>query len=105
MEFLSQLYWGKDIPEEYYPEIRKSIERGFAKKEYQVITLCKGADQLEIYSGAASLKHGFRYDDKTVAGIASTREEALEIVRQITEECFQKRGDADLKTFLKDRGV
>ncbi len=105
MEFLSQLYWGEGIPEEYYPEIKKSIERGFAKKDYVVITLCEGADQLELYSGAASQKHGFRYDDKTVAGIASNREEALEMVRRITEECFEKRGDANLKAFLKARGV
>ncbi len=105
MEFLKDIYWGEGIPEEYYPEILKSVERGFAKKDYQVITLCDGADQLEIYSGAATQKHGFRYDDKTVAGIASSREEALEMIRSITEECFQKRGDADLKAYLKSRGV
>ena len=51
MKFIDEVYFSNQIPDEYYPEIRKSLEKGYTKKAYYVITLSDHADQLEICSG------------------------------------------------------
>ena len=105
MKFIDEVYFSNQIPDEYYPEIRKSLEKGYTKKSYYVITLSDHADQLEIYSGKMSHKHGFRYEDRTIAGVADTQEAALELVRQMAEDCYRSRGDGEIKLFLKGQGT
>ena len=39
MKFIDEVYFSNQIPDEYYPEIRKSLEKGYTKKSYYVITL------------------------------------------------------------------
>ena len=68
-----------------------------------VLTLCEGRDQLEIYNSVVLLQSYFRKNPKFIVGIAGGYGTAVGMVQQITEECYRKNKDADLKRYLAER--
>lgn len=101
MEIYSRLYIGESIKNA--DKIIRRIKKGSRFLQSYVITLATNqSDQLEIYA-AYLLKQKY-YVDKSliVIGIATDYKESLDLVLKITEESLQKRGDCNLKEYLKE---
>ena len=57
-------------------------------------------NQLEIHELPELSQAGLHYRDYRVFGIAIGRDEALELLRSITQEAYDCTGTADLKSYL-----
>ena len=68
-----------------------------------VLALNEGSDLLDIYHSFVLLQPHFRKRQKFIVGIAADYDGALEILRQIVQECYAKNRDADLKKYLTER--
>ena len=99
MKFHKHLYIGKTIKNPKTVKMKLRINAGLLG--IFIITLADGTDQLEIYH-AAFLKQKLHRKlwPPYVIGIASSKEEAMEMVTQITGECYNATGTARLKDYL-----
>lgn len=80
-----------------------SLERNksFKKRMWYVVTTAKGEELLYILS-SLELRHDFyRTSDLTVLGIAGSRKEAYEIVRNIFQDGVDRDHLFHMKEFLK----
>lgn len=100
MEWYEKLYIGNNAQKKKYSLIRE-IESGKAPLEVFLITLPSGqGNQLEIMS-VWNLKFWYRRKNcPMIVGLACGREEALELVVQITEEVLEKTGSVELKNYF-----
>ncbi len=94
MEWSERLYVGASLKKKA-EAVKAALEEGSAPVQVRVITpAANGADLLDIWRGALCPK------DSLVLGIAGSKREAFELVRQIAEDCFKETQDADLRSFL-----
>lgn len=100
MKFYKYLYIGDTVTNP--AKIKRKLKLHAFAKGY-VITIAKGADQLEIYQSAYLKQKYYRYHPPIIIGIASDYEEALQIVLQITQECIEQNGNCNLKEYLKQK--
>ena len=99
LNFCDDLYVGEGIRRK--SRIIRSLKAGRKLLSTYVLVLCDGPDQLEIYHNLFLSSTACRSMDFEVVGIAASYGDALEVVRQITCDCLESRGDADLKAFLR----
>ena len=102
-KFYKYLYWDENIPEKKRNRIKWRLKVSKRDIPCYVLTLCEGEDQLEIYNSAVLLQSYFRKNPKFIIGIAGGYGAAVGMVQQITEECYRKNKDADLKRYLAER--
>ena len=103
-KFYKYIYWDENIPEKKRNQIKWRVKVSFRKmKPVYLVTLCEGPDQLEIYYSSILLQNFYRKNPRMIIGIAATYNGAIEIIRQITEECFQENHNCDLKYYLSQR--
>lgn len=103
LRFFRYLYWADDIREKDRDRIKWYLKVHRKKCFVYCVTLCEGTDQLEIYFSPVLLQGFYRRNPPLVIGIAHSYETAVELVRQIAEECYRQNGDADLKRYLAQR--
>ena len=99
MRFHDRLYIGKSIK---HPELVKWKLRVVAGQFHvHLITISNNQDnQLECFHNSLLKQRFFRRQNLLVVGIAGDYSEALEVITQITEECVNTNGNADIKAFL-----
>ena len=103
-KFCKDIYWDDMIPEKKQNQIKWRIKVSFRKmKPVYLVSLCEGQDQLEIFFSPVLLQKYYREHPRMIIGIAASYEGALDIVRQITEECYAKYQNCDLKYYLAQR--
>lgn len=97
------LYWDEKIRERDKNRIKWRLK--VAKRDFPcyVLTLNEGRDQLDIYHSFVLLQPYFRKSRKFIVGIAADYDGALDILRRIAQECYEKNGDADLRRYLAER--
>lgn len=96
-----KLYLGEGIKEKKLDKIKKKLENKPLFSGVVLITLSRNSsDQLEIYSARQLAQSYYTKYPPYVVGIASDREEAVEMVEQLVQECLGKRGDCALKEYL-----
>ncbi len=92
MRVFDHLYVGKKAE-----PVRKQILQGLSEKRFQpevyVITPPRnGNNVLDIYPSPLLLLPPYRDEELVVAGIAVTYWEALEVVRDMVDDMYQKTG-------------
>ena len=83
--------------------IRKKLDAGETVTMYFLITMTRGADQLEIINTAYLAQSYVRENLPCIIGIAGSKPEAGAMVEELVNECLMKTGGADLKSYLADR--
>lgn len=101
--FYKYLYWDEKIPDKKKNRIRRRLKFCRRARPYYVLTLCKGADQLEIYNSLILLQPYYRKNQRLIIGIAASYHGALGLVRQIAGECYAENKNADLKKYLAEK--
>lgn len=102
-KFYKYLYWDEKIPEKSRDRIKWRLKVSRRDRPCYVLALHEGDDQLDIYNSLVLLQSYFRRNPKFIIGIAADYEGAVEILRQIAQECHNKNGNADLKRYLAER--
>lgn len=100
MKFYKNLYIGDNVNNAATVKTKLKIH---ALVNVYVIALAQGNDQLEIYHAAYLKQKYYRKHPPVIIGIAADYEEAVEIVRKITDECVRETGECDLKGYLKKK--
>lgn len=100
MKFYKYLYIGDTVKDA--AKIKRKLKRHAGVGGY-VICIAKGDDQLEIYQAAYLKQRYYRYHPPIIVGIATTYDEAVDIVVQITKESLYATGECNLKEYLKGK--
>lgn len=105
MHWYKHLYIGKKAE-----KVREGIISGIEQKKLQlevfvIIRPESGHNLFEIYPSPILLLPPYREQEFLVIGIAVTYWEALEVVRRIVEDLYQKTGTFDVEKFLKEDEV
>ena len=99
MRFHDRLYIGESIK---HPEIVKwKLRVAAGQFNVHLIVISQNQNnQLECFHNALLKQKYFRRQDLYVIGIAGNYEEAIELIRCITEDCIQTTGSGNIKAFL-----
>ena len=100
-KFDKPLYLGKTVTNPGFIKIRLRMDKWVPHAF--LILLAHGADQLDIISTEVLRQPWYKKETHYVVGIAHNYDEAIDIVKTITEECVTQTGNADLKEYLKAR--
>lgn len=96
-----RLYLGEGIKEKKLDKIKKRLETRPILSGVVLITFSRNpSDQLEIFEARQLAQSYYKKYPPYVVGIASDREEAVEMVEQLVRECLDDRGDCALKEYL-----
>lgn len=99
MRFYKNLYKGDSIKN--VESVKWKLKHGAGQLDIYLITLSMGEeDQLNIFHNAMLKQKIFRKIDYQVVGIAKGREEAMNLVKQITDDCLKETGTANIKEYL-----
>lgn len=104
MHFYDRLYVGESIKNP--ARVKWKIRVCAGQFNVHLITLSQnGSNQLECFHNGLLKQKIFRRQDHFIVGIAVDYEESLELIRQITEECVEATGTADIKSYLLNRSI
>ena len=96
-----KLYLGEGIKRKKLDKLKKRLERRPLLSGVVLITLSRNPiDQLEIYEARQLQQSYYKKYPPFIVGLAADRQEAVEIVELIVQECIDKRGDCALKEYL-----
>lgn len=96
-----RLYLGKGIKRKKLDKLKRRLEKRPLLSGVILITLSRNPiDQLEIYEARQLQQSYYKKYPPFVVGLAADRQEAVEIVKMIVQECIDKRGDCALKEYL-----
>ena len=101
MEFFKNLYLGQNVTN--VTKIKKQILNRSIFVNAYVITLALNEDQLEIYDAKILRQTYYQLNPRTIVGIASDYDEALQLILQIIEESFLHGYEGKLKSYLIER--
>ena len=99
MKFCSNLYVGKSIRD---PEkVKWKLKHNAGQFSIYVIALAASKeDQLEIIHGGYLKQRCFDTEHMLVVGLASGRQEAVEIVARLAQKVVRETGDADIRGYI-----
>ena len=100
MKFYRELYWGEDIPEKNRFTTKFFLKVHKKSLMVYVIVLSRGSDQLEILSSLELLQDYYKANPPFVIGITKSKEEAIRLVQDMVQDCYEAYGHANLKYFL-----
>lgn len=101
LKYYSPLYLSGGITEKKLDKIkRKLASRPVLADVYLISPARNGRDQLEIYNSGLLQQSYYRSKPPLVIGVSQTYDEAVELVRQMAERCFESRGDCAIKEYL-----
>ena len=101
MKFYKKLYVGDTVKKPN--QIKWKLKHGSKLPNIYVLALASGEDQLEIYHSLLLQQPFYKEKNPYIIGIATSHEEAVEIVCKITKEAIAQNGSADLKKYLSDK--
>ncbi len=100
MKFISHLYLGKTVkkkPEKLVARIRK---KKLMINTYVICLAENREDPLEYYKTVELKKSWYDSHEPVIVGIAKGEEETIELIAGIINDCMQKTGGLDLRSFL-----
>lgn len=102
MKFYSRLYVGKSIrnPE----KVKWKLQHNAGQFSVYVIALARTEDQLDIFHCGMLKQRCYDRDQLFVAGLAGSREEAIDLVVDMMEETVRRTGEADIRKYLLQSG-
>jgi hypothetical protein len=99
MKFHKQLYLGASVrnPQRIKRKLRTGI--GWLASVY-VVAIAPDPDQLEFYDARFLRQKALRRQNPIyIVGLATSYDEALELVEKIVKDCYAQTGTADIKSF------
>jgi hypothetical protein len=100
-KFASRIYLGDSIDDSQLHKIKKKlIKRPLLAKVYILALATNEYDQLEFYDSRWLLTRHYDGFVPYIVGFASDRDEAVELVQKIVNECLKERGDLSLREYL-----
>lgn len=103
VKFYCDLYVSECWREKKGKIIKKLKENRLAPEVY-VVTLSQGSqNQLEFFSGILLKQHVFKNTELFVVGLAAGYDEALSVIKTITEQVYHETADADIRQFILKR--
>lgn len=100
MKFYKNLYVGYTIkkPDKIIRKLKK-----YAKlPNIYVVAYMQENNQLEIYHSLLMQQWYYKEHPPYIIGIAGSQEEAVDLIRQITEDALYQTGQVDLISYLFD---
>ena len=102
MLFHKKLYFDERLSKSKR-KVLKKLKQGTLQLGVNIITLALSeGDLLEIYPSYILLQKVYRRSDITVVGVASDRDAAYELLKQMTDDCLRETGNVDLKQFFNE---
>lgn len=90
-----------DILEKQKNKVIEDLMKRKPRPDICVITLAQGAqNHLEYFSTLILQQHFYDEKELFVIGIAEGREDAAEIVREITQEVLDETGGTDIRGYI-----
>lgn len=100
MKFYKNLYVGDTIKKP--DRIRRKLKKYAKLPNIYVIAYMQENNQLEIYHSLLLQQWYYKEHPPFIIGIAGSQEEAIDLIRQITEDALRKTGQADLISYIFD---
>lgn len=101
LEYYSPLYLSGGITGQKLDKLKRRLASRPALADVYLISPARnGRDQLEIYHSGLLLQSYYRKQPPLIIGISRSYEEAVELVRQMAERCYESRGDCAIKEYL-----
>lgn len=99
--FSSHLYVGESMSDRKLDKIKTKLLKKPISCGAYVITLSKNVhDQLDIIQTRQLAQRFYQNYELRVVGIASNRDEAVELVEKMLQNCIKERGDCRVKEYL-----
>lgn len=103
MKYYDKLYMSKKLVPKR-DDILKKLELGkWQLNIYLIVLARKSANQLEFYSSTMLLQEAYDKSNLLVVGIADGYDEAVKLVRQITDEVYQETGGTEIRDYLLNK--
>lgn len=84
--------------------LKKKLKKKKLLPTTYVIALSQGSrNQLEFFSSVLLHQHVFNSAEVFVVGIADGYEEAVYLVKQMTDKVYRETGTADIRRFIVER--
>lgn len=101
LTFSSKLYLGEGIKAEKLDKIKKKlIYKPVWANVYVIAFAHNPGDQLEIFDARQMVQHYYQNNPTEIVGIAKDYDDALVLIKKITQQCLSERGDCKLKEYL-----
>ena len=101
LDFSPDLYLGESIKARKVDTIKKKLlTKPLLAKVTLLILSENSSDQVEILGCTQLAQKIYGEYPLSVIGLAGNRDEAMDLVVQITQDCLAARGDCSLKEFL-----
>ena len=102
MKFYKNLYVSEEIGKKKDKIIQKLKAGKYPMTTYIITLIEDGDNQLEFYS-TALLKQDMLYDEGIfVVGLAAGYDDAVYLIEEITREVYEKTGDVDIRSYIKE---
>ena len=100
--YSERLYTGEKIDEKKINRIKRNIRQGRGRFDLYLISLSNnGHDQLDIIHNSMFKQKLYRKFDIRIVGLASSYNEATQLILSILDETIKETGTADMKSFLE----
>lgn len=104
MKWTDHLYVGETVRKRL-GLIRKRLDQGRTDVGHYLITISSlPHEQLDIISTTFLASGKKRNELPEVVGVAGSYKEALALIRNMTEDCYNLTGDADLRGYFQRGG-
>lgn len=101
LDFSPDLYLGESIKEKKLDTIKKKLLTKPLLANVTLLVLSENSsDQVEILGCAQLAQKIYGEYPLCVIGLAGNRDEAVDLIVRITQDCLSERGDCSLKEFL-----
>lgn len=101
IRYHSKLYLSEGITEKKLEKIKRRLEKKpLFSGVFLIAVSANPSDQLDIFEARLLAQPYYGKNPPYVIGIAKSHEEAVDLVRQIVQECLGERGDCALKEYL-----
>ncbi|MBQ0001124.1 MAG: hypothetical protein KBT01_06260 [Clostridiales bacterium] len=102
LKWIDDLYTGPGIEDAM--EVIQAVNNGEQEEERYLITLPTNPANLMDFFKADALKNPHVYElCPAIIGVAVSKEEAMELSKQILMECYEKTGGFHIKDFIENR--
>lgn len=101
MKYYHRLYVSDGLREKKEEIIYKLEHDKFQLHKYVIVLAQSEKNHLEFYDAALLLQKIYKKETLFVVGIADGYDEALLLVKQITQEVYDKTKGADIRTYLR----
>jgi hypothetical protein len=100
-KFAPKIYLGDSIDTVQLHKIKKKLMRKPLLAKVYILALATNEDdQLEFFDSRWLLTRHYDGYVPYIVGFASDRDEAIELVQKIVNECLKERGDLSLREYL-----